>query len=689
MRPSAGSGALRAGRVVCLALCGVLVMGFVASVVSWFVVRPQDIAYNAWSTPEGLEVLANWGIPQGWWIAYLVTVQTAALGVCTVAAFFVLRAEVSWFRLYLAFALVLWGTVGSDLSLVTDAMRGQVGGVGQALQGLGWLSLFMLAYLFPDGRFVPRWGRWFVVAWITYLAVAFGLAVAHRSLAATAETVLLLVLFAGGVAAQVYRYARVSGRLERQQTRWLLAALALWLALALLLALTPLRSLYDDATPAGLVTYAVTMPLSVAVATLIPASVAFAILRYRLYDIDLWISRGLLYILLTIFVIGTYSALVAAVGQIWNGEDTLPSAIAAAVIALAFNPVRVWVQQRVNRLMYGDRDDPYAALSRLSEQLATVAEPGAIVRTVVDTVSRALRVPYVAVTMGASEEIVASRGSRVPVCERFELTHHQESLGHLVVGQRGPGDQFSAGDRQLLMNVARHSGAALHAAQESLRARAMAADLQRVRERLVTSREEERRRISRDLHDSLGSALATQAMNIDTARSLLAEDVASADTMLGELKRQSQQSLEEVRQLARELRPPVLDELGLAPALTYMQAAYSLRGVEVLVHVPDLPPLPAAVEVAAYRIVEEALTNVVRHAGATQCAVELVVSDQTLSLSISDDGRGIAADTPAGVGTASIRERAEELGGTAVLAPSTAGGTQVSVRLPLTDQGTP
>ncbi len=126
---------------------------------------------------------------------------------------------------------------------------------------------------------------------------------------------MLLVLFAGGVAAQVYRYVRFSGRLERQQTRWLLTALALWLALAVLLVLTPLRGLYDDATSAGLVTYAVTVPLSVAVVTLIPASIALAILRYRLYDIDVWISRAVLYFILTIFVIGTYSALVTAVGQ--------------------------------------------------------------------------------------------------------------------------------------------------------------------------------------------------------------------------------------------------------------------------------------------------------------------------------------------------------------------------------------
>ena len=411
---SADSHTLRVGRAVCLAGCGALVLGFAVAVVAWFVVRPADVAHNAWSTPEGRAVLADWGIPPAWWIAYLVVVMTASLVVCVVAAYLVLRAEVSWFRLYVAFALVLWGTVGSDLSLVVDAMLGPATAIGESLQGVGWLGLFMLAYVFPDGRFVPAWGRWFVAGWLAYFTVSIGLALVGGSLPSAVETVLLLVLFAGGMTAQVYRYVRVSGRLERQQTRWLLTSLILWLALAVLLALTPLGGLFDDASAAGLATYAVVMPITVAVLTLIPASVAVAILRHRLYDIDVWISRTILYLLLTVFVIGTYAAAVTVAGQVWDGGDTLALPIAAAVVALAFNPVRAWVQQRVNRLMYGDRDDPYSALSRLSGQLANVAEPEAIGPAIVETVSHALRVPYVAITMGSPEEVVASRGRPAP-----------------------------------------------------------------------------------------------------------------------------------------------------------------------------------------------------------------------------------------------------------------------------------
>ena len=116
---------------------------------------------------------------------------------------------------------------------MVDALLEKAGGIGGLLQGTGWLGLFFLAYLFPDGRFVPRWGRWFVAGWVAYLVASIGLDAADTSLPVAVDTILLLVLFAGGVAAQVYRYLRVSGRLERQQTRWLLTALVLWLGLAL------------------------------------------------------------------------------------------------------------------------------------------------------------------------------------------------------------------------------------------------------------------------------------------------------------------------------------------------------------------------------------------------------------------------------------------------------------------------
>ena len=215
----------------------------------------------------------------------------------------------------------------------------------------------------------------------------------------------------------------------------------------------------------------------------------------------------------------------------------------------------------------------------------------------------------------------------------------------------------------------------------------LTADLQLARQRLVTTREEERRRLRRDLHDGLGPQLASLSLKADTARNFVADDPAAVDRLLVEFKGQTQDAISDIRRLVHGLRPPALDQLGLAGALR--EQANSLsgdRGVQIIVAAPEvLPALPAAVEVAAYRIVTEALTNVVRHAEATRCTVWLCLDDGALHLAVDDDGAGLPADYRAGVGLSSMRERAEELGGACRIearAPQ-AGGTRVAAWLPV------
>jgi signal transduction histidine kinase len=208
-------------------------------------------------------------------------------------------------------------------------------------------------------------------------------------------------------------------------------------------------------------------------------------------------------------------------------------------------------------------------------------------------------------------------------------------------------------------------------------------DLQRSRERLVTAREEERRRLRRDLHDGLGPALGSLTLQLDLVRTLLTQDLAAADTLLVELKGQVQTSLADIRRLVYALRPPTLDELGLLSALREQVTHYRQAGLSITLNAPErLPPLPAAVEVALYRIAQEALTNMVRHAQASTCVVSLRV-ERDACLEIGDDGQGLPADFRAGVGLTSMRERAAELGGTCLIEPGATGGTRVLVRLPL------
>jgi signal transduction histidine kinase len=255
-----------------------------------------------------------------------------------------------------------------------------------------------------------------------------------------------------------------------------------------------------------------------------------------------------------------------------------------------------------------------------------------------------------------------------------------DDVGSLVVAQRDRRDHYGERDLALLDDLARHIAVAAHAA-------ALTRDLQRSRESLVIAREEERRRIRRDLHDGLGPALAGVAFGLDAARNTLRRDPEAADGALGQLKAEIQTSITDVRRLVYDLRPPALDQLGLVPAVQEYAALLGERGaLDVSVSAPDLPSLPAAVEVAAYRIATEALNNAARHSGAQRTLVAFSVDDACLRLEIADNGVGMHkphGTKTRGVGLTAMAERAAELGGTCSVGARTGGGTSVVAELPL------
>jgi signal transduction histidine kinase len=295
---------------------------------------------------------------------------------------------------------------------------------------------------------------------------------------------------------------------------------------------------------------------------------------------------------------------------------------------------------------------------------------------VVAAVRSALRLPYAAVTVEGSmlaEDGVAG-GRAVPV----DLEYGGATVGLLVVGLRPGESELAAADRHVLSLVAVPLAVALHALR-------LSAELQTSRERLVTTREEERRRLRRDLHDGLGPTLTGIAFTADAAANLLDVDGRRTRELLSTLRTDTRTAITDVRRLVDDLRPPALDELGLIGALEQRADQLSWRAdgaaVQVEVQAPaDLPPMPAALEVAAYRIATEALTNVVRHSQATRAVLSLRY-DGSLEVVVEDDGPPGANWTP-GVGLAAMQERAEELGGGFEAGPTAAGG-RVSARLPL------
>jgi signal transduction histidine kinase len=484
-----------------------------------------------------------------------------------------------------------------------------------------------------------------------------------------------------GLAAQVYRYRRISSHHERLQVRWVLFGFGV-VALGFLLygALPLLVPTLREPTLARVLF----LNFSETVLLVIPwfvllACVGIAILRYRLYDIDLVINRMLVYGALSAGVIGLYVLVVGGLGALFQSSGNLMLALlATGLAALLVQPLRASLQRRVNRLMYGERDDPYVVLSRLSQQLKTTLAPDTVLPGIAEMVAQTLKLPYVALAVqrGDQLEVMASTGEPAGDLIALPLVYQAERIGQLLVAPRAPGEAFTLAERRLLDDIAFQAGAALHAIR-------LTADLQRSREQLVTAREEERRRLRRDLHDGLGPQLASLTLTIAAARELLRRDAQAADQLLGELTSHAQAAITDIRRIVYDLRPPALDDLGLLLALREQAAAYQQAGLQITIDAPEqLPALPAAVEVAAYRIVQEAVTNVVRHANAQRCVVRLRI-DSGLWLEIQDDGRGLPSDRRRGVGLTSIRERTAELGGTLTIESAAGQGTHVRVWLPL------
>ena len=417
----------------------------------------------------------------------------------------------------------------------------------------------------------------------------------------------------------------------------------------------------------------------------VPVCMAIAILRYHLFDIDFYINRALVHGTLTAFVIGAYVLIVVSLSTIFQTDDNLLfSLVATGLIAGVFQPIRERVQRAVNRLMYGERDEPYAVISRLGQQIEATLSPDAVLPTIVETTARALKLPYAAIALKQDDEmtIPAAYGT-LPITlspshlVTLSLTHQGETVGELRLAPRAPDEPFSFADERLLNDLVRQAGIAVHSVK-------LTADLQRAREQLVNTREEERRRIRRDLHDGLGPALASLTFKLDAARNLLRRDPERADELLAAITDQTQEAIADIRRLVYDLRPPALDELGLVSALCEQVVQSQQHGIRIAFDAPDqLPPLPAAVEVAAYRIAQEALTNVVRHSRAHRCVMRLWLEDDVLCLQVRDDGRGLAPERRSGVGLHAMRERAAELGGTCVVESGAGIGTCVLARLPL------
>lgn len=554
-----------------------------------------------------------------------------------------------------------------------------------AIQSALFMTPTMIFFcLFPNGRFVPHWTRYVALASLVYIPIGLYLSPANLfnfktplpALASFGYFIFIII----GAYAQIFRYRHISTLQERQQTKWFIFGMLVWLAFSIFISIPylilqnlPVGAPQPWWSPLSQIGWFISL-------ILLPLSFTIAIMRYRLWDIDLLISRTLVYGALTLSTMAIYILVVGYFGNLFqSGNRSGLAFLATGLVALIFQPMHLWLQRLINRLLYGNRDNPAEVLSNLGKRLESVVAPSAILPSIVESISKALRLPYVAVMLKERTEFALAAESGQPpasnlTCERFPLNYQGEPIGQILVSRRGGENSFSSEEKALLENIAHQVSVAAYAVQ-------VTRDLQHSRERLVTAREEERRRLRRDLHDGLGPTLASLTLKLDAARNQLKQNPDETDVLLGELKSQTQSAIEDIRRLVYNLRPPALDELGLFSAIQEYAANHLRAGLSVQIErVGEFPKLSAAVEVAAYRIVCEALTNASKYSRATECNVQLTFNG-ALQIDVQDNGVGLPQGNHSGVGMFSMRERAAELGGSFAIHSSTSG-VHVTAHLP-------
>jgi signal transduction histidine kinase len=568
----------------------------------------------------------------------------------------------------------------------------------------GTLTVFLFL-LFPDGRLDTRGRRLTAAGAVAGASLGGAASVVEPHLYSYPEienpaglggSEALFVVLAGlgavlltgsliaSIALLVGRLRRARGR-ERDQLR-----LLAWTAVVSTTLILP-----------GFVTQpgALLLVLSGIGALLLPASVGVAILRHRLLDIDLVIRRTFVVALLGAFITAVYLGVVVGAGALAGDRASpVPSAVAAALVAIAFQPVRRRAQRLANRLVYGDRATPYEVLSDLANRMADTYAADDLLLRIARTIGEGIGAERSAVWLRIGDRLRASAvwpdgGSparsvrldgdelpELPAGHAVPVRYGGELLGALTLDTRS-GEPLAPTEAHLLADVASQSGLALHNVRLTEELRTTIEELQTSRQRLVTAQDEERRRLERDIHDGAQQQLVALAVKIRMADAMVDRDRGRAHEVLTEAQEGAQQALDELRDLARGIFPPLLADRGLAPAL---EAQARKAAVPVSLRADGIGRFPQQVEATAYFCCLEAVQNAAKYSHASVVEIELQAADGTLRFEVRDGGRGFdPTATPRGTGLQNMADRLEAVGGSIEIRSRPGSGTTVIGRIPL------
>jgi signal transduction histidine kinase len=586
----------------------------------------------------------------------------------------------------------VWAVAGRGLTTVPARL---------AALGEDWIwilpfgTIGLALALFPEGHAISR--RW---SWWIGLCVAMSI-VAVLGLATTTQptyfadvvnpigisgayrlgnisSVFFLLLLVTGFASLIVRFRRSEDD-EHEQMKWVAFSAAIILIafgafiVAFLIegnASTPLTNLLELAVVVGVAT--------------IPISVGIGILRYRLYDVDVVISKTLVYGALAVLIALVYVVIVAGIGTV-VGADRGPalSAVAAAVVAVAFQPARRRVQRVANRLVYGHRASPYEVLSAFAERLADSYSIDDVLPRLIrlladgtgaEEVSVWLRVGADlrrAAVWPAEEERSRTLGRTAPQGRIFEVRHQGEELGAINVVMPS-GEAMAVDQERLVSDVAAQAGLVLRNVR-------LIEDLKASRQRLVAAQDAERRRLERNLHDGAQQQLVALGVKARLAQQLARRDPAEVEPILGQIQADTDDALENLRDLARGIYPPLLADRGLVAALG---AQARKAAVPTTVRGDGIGRFEQDVEAAVYFSCLEALQNVAKYAHASRAEIELSNGNGTLTFRVTDDGIGFDTTTTSfGTGLQGIADRLAAIDGSVDVRSSRGGGTTITGRV--------
>jgi signal transduction histidine kinase len=577
----------------------------------------------------------------------------------------------------------------------------------------GWLfgillTVFLLPLLFPDGHLPSKRWRpllWIIAVFITVIAVSLIFGQKALSGSGTVEianplyvdavgslpnldpviAILFPAIFAASVVSLVIRFRRSSG-VERQQIKWVVFGFGVGL-----IAIVASSSSSENSVLGAIIGGTAFL--------LFPLSVGIAILRFHLYDLDVVIRKAVIYAALALFATAVYVGLVVGLGA-WIGRgDSFLTMVAAVVVAVTFQPVRSVLTRFANRLVYGERATPYEVLSEFSERLGGAYADEDVLPRMARILGEGIGAERADVWLAVDRELrdvaawpneaigrsaIPLPNGSMPQIEGMDrvypVVQAGELLGALAV-RKPSSDPVSPSDEKLIADLASQAGLVLSNVRLTEALKARLDDLKAAQKRLVSAQDAERRRLERNIHDGAQQQLVALAVKLKLADGLIERDAQKARELVGQLQGETHAALEDLRDLARGIYPPLLADKGLVSAL---EAQARKSGLPVEVRADAIARYPQDVEAAVYFSCLEAMQNIAKYASASSASVTIAERDHSLCFIVSDDGRGFDPNaTTGGTGLQGIADRVGALDGQVTVTSSPGSGTTIEGRLPV------